>query len=233
MKLALLLLALPLSAATITGDARCGDAQSNGITCSGPNSSASTVINGFDVRVDASANSPYVAAAQLSYDAMFDLMVPVTEYGSGQGFVLPVMTITYIGEEALTSEATASLGNVTLTGNSTNGGTGGMFWSNTVCYGCRIPITFGVSTPVEFRLDVQASVGFALFPPRVTQATSWAEASLVAFLVFDGSGREIGGAVNFTEAAANEAQNVPEPGYIWLMAATISSVCLCRQSRKI
>src|SRR5260370_38201760 len=103
-------------------------------------------------------------------------------------------------DTAISSTATVSIGPQTVLGESGYGsGLNGTLIGGCYLY-CAIPITFGVPTPVELKLDVEASTGFALFPPSVRSAGSIAEASLQAFYVFNEAKQRISGTVTFTEA---------------------------------
>jgi len=161
------------------------------------------------------ANNSY-AHAWLQYDAMFNLTVS----GSGSGYVLPILLVEYTPEPAISSTATASIGPQTVTGQSGfGGGLNGTLIGGCYLY-CAIPITFGVPTRVELKLDVEASTGFALFPPSVRSAGSIAEASLQDFYVFNEAKQRISGTVTFTEAGTQVV--TPEPSYTAPVLGTLA-----------
>lgn len=208
----------PIGAATLTSNIHCFDlppVQPGQQSCAGPLDSASAAFtsNGpfADLRVDTAATRvtnvglPSGASASMTYNGLFLLNVD----GVGSGFVLPIMTVTFYSEPAITSAGTARLGNVSLALSSTSNlgiGGGGTHSTAELCYFCRIPITFGIPLPVDLFLSVDAGSYFGLFPPSVRAAQAVAGASIQDFWVFDSSGQRISNpSVTFVEAT-------PEPG---------------------
>jgi hypothetical protein len=231
-----LLICIPMSGlgASISGGVSCtGVPQHAGsLSCSSSTASASSVfqteksLSGLalpDVWVNTAASNPSFANniypyahAWLHYDAVFDLTVS----GSGSGYVLPILLVDYTPEPAISSTATASIGPQTVTGQSGfGGGLNGTLIGGCYLY-CAIPITFGVPTPVELKLDVEASTGFALFPPSVRSAGSIAEASLQDFYVFNEAKQRISGTVTFTETGTQVV--TPEPSYTAPVLASLA-----------
>src|SRR5258708_3588258 len=231
-----LLICIPMSGvgASISGGVSCTGVpqQAGSLSCSSSTASASSVfqtetsLSGLalpDIRVGTAASDPSFANniypyahAWLHYDAVFDLTVS----GSGGGYVLPVLEVHYTPDYRISSSATASFGPVTITGSDgLGGGLGGTLIGG--CYlSCAIPITFGIPTPVELKLDVEASTGFALFPPDVRSAGSIAEAFLQDLYVFNEAKQRISGTVTFTEAGTQVV--TPEPSYTAPVLASLA-----------
>ena len=212
-----LLMCIPMSGigALISGGVACAGGSyqtgSGPLSCSSPAASASAVFTAgiLDVRVDTAANNPDYARAWLHYDAMFNLNVS----GSGTGFIEPIMVVNYTPDPAISSYALVSLGSVQIIGGSTYVNRSGF----------SIPITFGVNTLLELKLEVDASTGFALFPPSVSFASSYADASLQDLWVLDQSGHRTPGTVTFTEVVTPEP-SYTAPVFVLLAFAAIGSM---------
>jgi hypothetical protein len=83
-----------------------------------------------------------------------------------------------------------------------------------------------VNTLLELKLDVSASTGFALFPPNVSSAYSFAEASLQDFWVFNQAGQRIPGTVTFTEVVT------PEPAYTAPVFVSLAFAAIWRMTAR-